>query len=228
MVPSRPAPEQGHPLHRPGARPAQPHPQPTRRSCGNQQGGLSLAGSRQAASSREGQRAPQPQRHRQPLVRPCWTCGAREPGSSTGRSPRCSTPPTSGSPVELLQVRNPPVVADDLPGSPLPDGGWATEDEFDAAEKLRDERENVPRPRGGGNAPSGVVRKPFTGLPGWIDGNWQYTLHSRREGALRAASAAQQRSRRNASLSMVDGGRSLAAGAEGRTRQGPSSASSTP
>jgi hypothetical protein len=62
----------------------------------------------------------------------------------------------------------------------LPDGGWATEDEFDAAEKLRDERAERTAPAGG-NAPS-LVRKPFTGLPDWVDGEWQYALHSRREG----------------------------------------------
>ena len=63
---------------------------------------------------------------------------------------------------------------------PLPDGGWATEDEFDAAEKLRDERAERTAPARG-NAPE-AVRKPFTGLPSWIDGDWQYTLSSRRKG----------------------------------------------
>jgi hypothetical protein len=63
---------------------------------------------------------------------------------------------------------------------PRPAGGWATDDEFDAAKKLRDERAERTI-QAGGNAPT-VVRKPFSGLPDWTEGEWQYALHSRREG----------------------------------------------
>ena len=63
---------------------------------------------------------------------------------------------------------------------PLPEGGWASDDEFDAAVLRRDARSERSTPQGGTGA--GARRKPFCGLPAWEDGNWQYALLSRRRG----------------------------------------------
>jgi hypothetical protein len=59
---------------------------------------------------------------------------------------------------------------------PMPGGGWATDDEFDAAIRLRDRRAEHATPQGGSAA--GSVRKPFCGLPSWKDENYEYKLLS--------------------------------------------------
>ena len=64
---------------------------------------------------------------------------------------------------------------------PVPDGGWASPDEFDAATMRRDQRAEHVTPKGGGTA--GSRRKPFSGLPSWEHEGWQYALMSRRQGA---------------------------------------------
>ena len=59
---------------------------------------------------------------------------------------------------------------------PLPTGGWASQDAFDAAFAARDRRREHATSQGG--VAAGRVRKPLCGLPGWFHDGYQYQLFS--------------------------------------------------
>lgn len=61
----------------------------------------------------------------------------------------------------------------------VPKGGWATEDEFEAATREMDRRQA--RSSTGGAA-TGGARKPFCEMGTWEEGEWEYILMSRAKG----------------------------------------------